>query len=190
LSEAQMARACARLDALAARFPVEPVDYAAHQRTLDDALMRRAWAQGLTALGGAQPPALDRRLRVFTQRSVPSDGVSEAGPSGALVASLFAGFADAAIVELDDLQSLDWSDVPRDGCLNVLVTNHRGRYRDAARSWRPDLHLSLWNPFQALDVAAPTVVTWGYAEGAIDALRAWLEGRGPALGRSPVQLTA
>jgi beta-N-acetylhexosaminidase len=70
----------------------------------------------------------------------------------------------------------------------VLVSNVRVRYGEHARSWRPELHVALWNPFQVLDVAAPAVVTWGYADHALDALRAWLEGRAFAPGRAPVSL--
>ncbi|TMH00273.1 MAG: beta-N-acetylhexosaminidase [Betaproteobacteria bacterium] len=190
LSAARLQQACARLDALAERFPSSPSDYAAAQHEADDALMRRAWAQGLTAIRGATPPPLDRPLRVFTQRNVPGDGVSEAGLAGEQLAPLFARFADVAFVQVDELKALDWRDVPRDGRCNVLVSNHRARYGDAARGWCPDLHLALWNPFQVLDVAAPAVVTWGYATGALDALHAWLDGRATAPGRSPVQLTA
>jgi beta-N-acetylhexosaminidase len=190
LSDARLTQACARLDALASRFPSHAGDYADAQRAQDETLMRRAWAQGLTALGGATPPPRDRALRVFTQRGVPGDGVSEAGLAGERVAQLFAGFADALVIELDDLHALDWRDVPDDGRFNVLASNHRERHGAAARDWRPDLHLALWNPFQALDVAAPAVVTWGYAPGALDALRAWLEGSASAPGRSPVQLIA
>src|SRR5207247_1127019 len=161
LSEAALKQARARLDALAERFPSSPSDYAAAQHEADDALMRRAWAQGLTAIRGATPPPLDRPLRVFTQRNVPGDGVSEAGLAGEQLAPLFARFADVAFVQVDELKALDWRDVPRDGRCNVLVSNHRARYGDAARGWCPDLHLALWNPFQVLDVAAPAVVTWG-----------------------------
>jgi beta-N-acetylhexosaminidase len=71
----------------------------------------------------------------------------------------------------------------------VLVSNHRDRYTPASRAWRPDLHLALWNPFQVLDIAAPAVVTWGYADGALDGLRAWLEGSAELPGRAPVRLT-
>ena len=39
---------------------------------------------------------------------------------------------------------------------------------------------------QALDITAPTVLTWGYAPGALAALRAWLDGGGSAAGRPPV----
>ena len=183
----RLLQARARLDALAMRFPSQDGEYPAAQRDIDDLLMRRAWAEGLTTLGAPQVPGRDTPLRVFTQASVPCDGVSEAGPDSDDVATLFAGFDDVELVRLDDLQALDWARIPQDGRANVLVSNHRDRYTHAG-AWRPDLHLVLWNPFQALDIAAPSVVTWGYAAGALDALRAWLEGRGTAPGRSPVRL--
>jgi beta-N-acetylhexosaminidase len=46
----------------------------------------------------------------------------------------------------------------------------------------------LWNPFQVLDIRAPAIVTWGFADGALAALRAWLEGRAAAPGHAPVPL--
>jgi beta-N-acetylhexosaminidase len=187
LAESQLRRAKSRLDALAARYPAAPRDYLHDQRAADDQLMRSAWAAGLTAIGEPRPPGRDTALRVFTQANVPCDGVSEAGPGGDEVAALFAGFADVEIVQVGDLQQLDWLRIPRDGRRNVLASNHRDRYAGSA-AWRPELHLVLWNPFQALDIAAPAVVTWGYARGAMDALRGWLEGRADAPGRSPVRL--
>jgi beta-N-acetylhexosaminidase len=190
LSGAQIDTANARLDALAQRYPAASTDYAAPQREADDVLMRSAWGRGLTGVGAPRVPRLDQPLRVYTQRSVPCDGVSEAGPSGAQVAALFEAFGDVEVVQLGELRGFDWSVVPRDGRTTVLVSNHRDRYDAPSRAWRPDLHLALWNPFQVLDIAAPAVVTWGYADGALAALRAWLEGRGALPGHSPVRLTA
>jgi beta-N-acetylhexosaminidase len=188
LTQVALARSQARLDRLAARFPVRPGPYASETRLADAGLMRRAWASGLTALNEAKPLPVDRPVRVITQRRVPSDGISEAGLSGDRVAVLFAGFADAEIVQVEDLASLEAlprSDDPRP---TILASNIRARYPDAASNWRPDLHLILWNPFQAFDLPVPSVITWGYAEGALDALRAWLEGRADAPGRAPVPL--
>lgn len=111
--------------------------------------------------------------------------VSEAGPTGAQAVALFDGFADAQVQMVDDIAQLDWARVPRDGRLNIVVSTRRARYGLAASEWRPDLHLSLWNPYQALDVAGPTVLTWGFAPGALAGLKAWLEGRAPASGRAP-----
>ncbi len=190
LTSAQLERACARLDALAARFPAGATAYPSAQRESDDRLMHRAWAAGLTALGAPQAPARNQPLRVITQRRVPCDGVSEAGLPADAVARLFEGFTDVDLLALDDLASLDWSTLPADGRRTVLASNHRERYGAQSTSWRPDLHLVLWNPFQVLDIAAPAVVSWGYANGALEAVHAWLEGRVVASGVSPVRLSA
>ena len=150
--------------------------------------MRRAWAAGLSALRGAMPPAADRPTRVLVQDEVPTDGVSEAGPTGAQVRALFEGYRDVEFVSLADIAALDWATVPADGRFTIVASTHRARYGAQAGNWRPDLHLVLWNPFQALDVDAPTVISWGYADGALAALGDWLQGRGEAGGQSPVTL--
>lgn len=188
LASPELAHSCRRLDALATRFPVRQSVYARAAREADERLMRRAWARALTRVGNAHPPPLDRPLRVVTQRRVPSDGVSEAGLSGDRIASLFAAFRDVEVAQIDDLQRLDWRDLPQDTVTTVLASNHRARYGEAAWRWRPQLHVALWNPFQVLDVPAPAIVTWGFAELALAALRAWLEGRADAPGRAPVPL--
>ena len=188
LGVAELVRSRRRLDALTARFPVRRVRYARTRRDADERLMAGAWARALTRVGNARPPRLDLPLRVVTQKGVPGDGVSDAGPPADRIASLFAAFRDVDLVEVDDLPRLDWRTLPRDGVATVLASNHRARYGAAARAWRPQLHLALWNPFQVLDVPAPALVSWGFADAALAALRAWLEGRGDAPGRVPVPL--
>ncbi len=183
-----MRAAKARLDALASRYPAGAVPYPPAAQAADDALMRAAWARGLTAIGAATPPGLATPLRVVTQDRVDTDGVSEAGLAADDVASLFAGHADVELLRVPDLPHLEPTTLPRDGRFTVLASNHRKRYAGAMVGWRPDLHLALWNPFQVADIAAPAVVTWGYADGALAALRAWLEGRAAATGVAPVAL--
>jgi beta-N-acetylhexosaminidase len=173
-----------RLDTLAAAYPACVVDDAA-ARTADHALMAEAWAAGLTALRGAKPPGLSQPIRVIVQGDVPTDMVSEAGPTGRQAVALFEAFSDAQVQMVDDIAQLDWTRVPRDGRVNVLVSTRRARYGLAASEWRPDLHVSLWNPYQALDVAGPTVLTWGFSAGALAGLKSWLEGRSQATGRAP-----
>ena len=188
LDRPSLVRSRTRLDALAMRFPVAPGGYANEERRADEELMGRAWARSLTALGGAKPPPRDRPLRIIVQRHVPGDGVSEPGLSGDRVAMLFQRFDTVEVMQVEDLRALDWPSAAGNGRVTVLASNARARYGEHARAWRPDLHLVLWNPFQALDVAAPTIVTWGYADGALAALQAWLEGRGDAPGRAPVPI--
>lgn len=187
LDAAVLQRAAQRLDEMAARFPATPRDLSDSQRAADETLMRQAWARALTTVGDARPPAIDTPLRVVTQGRVDSDGVSEAGLPAAAVRAMFERFADVEFVEVPDITMLAAATLQGHGRSVVLANNQRARYRSAA-PLHPDLHLVLWNPFQALDVAAPAVVTWGYAEGAIVALKAWLEGRAGAPGRAPVPL--
>lgn len=178
----------ARLDALATRFPASPQDLRSDQRAADELLMRQAWARALASVGAPQPPRRDRPLRVVTQASVESNGVSEAGLSAQAVRALFAGFNDVQFVEVANLRAASpavLNDV--DGRTTVLVSNHRPRYAQSG-AMQPALHLVLWNPFQVLDVPAPAVVTWGHADGALAALKDWLEGRAPAPGIPPVAL--
>ena len=191
LDEAQLRAAEARIERLARAYPLQQTDYSAARRAADDALMHQAWAQALCSLRGALPPAAGRALRVNTQASVASDGVSEAGLPVEQVAALFAGhFSDVEFLHLPKLRELQPGDLPRDGRLNVLVSNQRARYGAAAREAAVDLHLAIWNPFQVLDLPqAASVISWGYAEGAMAALRAWLQGRLTAAAVPPVTLS-
>ena len=188
LDPMEMRAASDRLDALATRYPAGAAPYPAERRSDDQALVQSAWARGLATLGGAAPPPLDTPLRVVTQDRVDTDGVSEAGLAAEGVAALFSGFADVEVLRVPDLPAFDPAHLPRDGRFTILASNHRRRYATSMAGWSPDLHLALWNPFQLADIAAPALVTWGYAEGALAALRAWLEGRTQARGVPPVAL--
>lgn len=106
-------------------------------------------------LRDARAPARQTPIRVICQASVASDGVAEGGAAVEQVLALFADFDDVQLLRMDDLRALSAADLPQDGRLNLLVSNHRGRFGAAAREASPDLHLALWNPFQALDIAAP-----------------------------------
>ncbi|MDB5849399.1 MAG: nagZ [Rhodoferax sp.] len=187
LSAREMFRSRRRLDDLALRYPAEIGVYSDEMRESDEQLMHRAWADGLCTVGLAEPPRPGTRLRVITQRSVASDQVSEAGVPAQRVVRVFDGFDDVVLEQVDDLAQLDWQALPQDDRFTVLVSNSRVRYGTQAAHWRPDLHIVLWNPFQVLDVCAPALVSWGYANGALDAVQAWLAGT-PANGRSPVTL--
>lgn len=188
LQAASMDLACARVDALADSFPAVCVPCSPQQLQADEQLMRRAWQRSLTAIGDPEVPTRHRALRVITQGAVVSDGVSEAGLPLAQIQALFADFDDVEFLALPELRSLQAHQAPRDGRLNVLVSNQRSRYTKASAEAPIDLHCVIWNPFQTLDIAAPAIVTWGYADGALLALREWLQGRAVAQARAPVAL--
>jgi beta-N-acetylhexosaminidase len=126
-------------------------------------------------------------LRLVARQDVVSDGVSEAGVPAAGIAASLGRLYDVELVTFLDAESFDWDALPRDGRVTVLASTSRRRYGPRARaSWRPDLHLALWNPYQALDIEAPALMTYGFAPPALDAVNAWLAGEIDAAGHCPV----
>lgn len=190
LARAGLERSVQRMDAMARRFPAAPHDLGASQREADHALMARGWSRALTAIGAPRVPARQAPLRVVTQGRVASDGVSEAGVPATAVRRLFESFADVEWVEVPELATIDVSLLQSTQRSVVLVSNQRARYVAGGVQRRADLHLVLWNPFQTLDIAAPALVSWGHADGALAAVKAWLEGRAGTPGVAPVALAA
>ena len=175
----------ARLAKLAAAHPAGPVNY---MTDIDDrALMARAWRAGLTALGQPQRPARGARVRLVARADVVSDGVSEAGVPAGVIAAALERLYEVELVTFADAETFDWSALPQDGRFTILASTSRRRYGPQARAgWRPDLHLALWNPYQALDFPAPALMTYGFAAPALEAVVAWLGGEIEAEGRCPV----
>jgi len=178
----------ARLAALAAAHPAGARTAAARDsEAADRALMARAWARGLSARGAVRRPALGSRVRLVARQDVVSDGVSEAGVPAASIAAALGQLFDVELVTFGDADSFDWNALPQDGRFTILASTSRRRYGAHARAnWRPDLHLALWNPYQALDIDAPALMSYGFAPPALEAVNAWLAGRIEAGGRPPV----
>lgn len=188
---AQVEQKLARLAALAAGHPAGAAGTG--KATLQDgdsvdrALMARAWQRGLSARGAVRRPAPGSKVRLVARQDVVSDGVSEAGVPAATLAASLAQLFEVELVTFADAEAFDWGALPQDGRFTILASTSRRRYGPHARdTWRPDLHLALWNPYQALDFAAPALMTYGFAAPALDAVNAWLAGRIEAAGQCPV----
>jgi beta-N-acetylhexosaminidase len=185
LARSEVAARLARLDALAAAHPAGAVPYDTEEA--DRALMAQAWRRGLSAHGQPQRPAPGARLRLVARQDVVSDGVSEAGVPAERIAAALAALYEVELVTFADAETFDWASLPDDGRFTVLASTSRRRYGPRARAgWRPDLHLALWNPYQALDIAAPALMTYGFAPPALEAVNGWLRGEIEAEGRCPV----
>lgn len=180
----------ARLAKLAAAHPAGPVAYASGtpDRDIDDrALMARAWRAGLTALGQPRRPAPGSKIRLVARADVVSDGVSEAGVPATAIAAALGRLYQVDLVTFADAETFDWSTLPQDGRFTILASISRRRYGPYARAtWLPDLHIALWNPYQALDFDAPALMTYGFAAPAVDAVIDWLAGTLDAPGTCPV----
>ncbi|OQS10486.1 beta-N-acetylhexosaminidase [Chromobacterium violaceum] len=190
LAQARLEEAAARVDALIRRYPSRnDYDYAAQQRAADEALFADAWTRALTARGEIPTLAAGQRLRLVVQDQAPSDGVSEEGlAADALIATLSRRHA-LEVVRFQERAMLDWSTLPQDGLFTVLASTTRERYgQREQQSWKPDLHLALWNPYAAADIAAPALISYGFADAALFAASRCLAGEIAAAGRLPVDL--
>lgn len=175
----------ARLSALAQAYPCKPRAY--KEDAADRDIMAEGWRRSLTARGNPRRPASGARVRLVARQDVVSDGVSEAGVPAAKVAESLGRLYDVELVTFADADTFNWQALPNDGRYTILASTSRLRYGAHPRAtWRPDLHLALWNPYQALDIDAPALMTYGFASPALDAINAWLEGRLEATGKCPV----
>jgi beta-N-acetylhexosaminidase len=185
LSQAAVDERLARLNALAQAYPCQQRSY--KEDAADRLIMAEGWRRALTARGNPQRPAPGSKLRLVVRQDVVSDGVSEAGVPAATVAASLGKLFDVELVTFADANTFDWSSLPQDGRFTVLASTSRLRYGDNARSnWKPDLHLALWNPYQALDIQSPALMTYGFAAPALEVVNAWLSGELEATGRCPV----
>ncbi len=185
LTMEEVAQRLERLSALARRYPCQPRGYA--EDSDDRALMADGWRRALTVRGAAQRPAAGARVRLVVRQDVVGDGVSEAGVPAAAVAASLARLYDVETTTFAEAESFDWNALPADGRFTILASTSRLRYGPKARAgWKPDLHLALWNPYQALDIAAPALITYGFAAPALDAVNGWLAGELEARGHCPV----
>lgn len=186
LAPADIAASLHRLDRLAQDYPCSTAHYTRDAE--DRLLMAEAWSRGLTAYRNPQRPALGAKVRLVVRQDVVSDGVSEVGVPAQQLSDWLAQFYDVVTVTFADAESFDWAALPQDGRVQILASTSRLRYGKQARAtWRPDLHLALWSPFQALDIDAPALITYGFAEPALKAVTAWLIGELEANGRCPVE---
>ncbi|MBC3869260.1 beta-N-acetylhexosaminidase [Undibacterium oligocarboniphilum] len=185
ISRTEVAQRLARVQQLTATYPCQSSAY--QTELADRILMSSAWKRGLTTSGNPLPPARDSKVRLVISADVVSDGVSEAGIPAAKVSAMLASLYDLDTVTFDNANTFEWHSLPQDGRFVILASTVRIRYSQHIRdSWKPDLHLVLWNPFQMLDIQAPALMTYGFAPPAIDAARAWLAGEITADGQIPV----
>ncbi len=186
VTPADIAARLQRLDRLAQDYPCSTARYTLD--TEDRVLMAEAWSRGLTAYRNPQRPVIGAKVRLVVRQDAVSDGVAEAGVPAQQLSDWLAHYYDVVTVTFADAESFDWAALPQDGRVLILASTSRLRYGPLARAtWRPDLHLALWSPFQALDIDAPALITYGFAEPALKAVTAWLIGELEATGRCPVE---
>jgi beta-N-acetylhexosaminidase len=176
----------ARIQKLTQDFPCMISDYS--EEATDMELMRVAWQRGLTTYKQPIAPALGQKIRLIMRADAVSDGVSEVGIHCAKLMTALSALYEVALCTFSDPDEFVWSALPADGRVNVLASTVRARYSEKVRnSFHPDLHLVLWNPYVALDIDAPALITFGFVTPAIEAVTGFLRGEIGADGVMPVR---
>jgi len=189
LDSAAVETSLQRLDQLAQRYPCR--ESAVVGEMEDAALMALAWQRGLTVYRQPSAPVPGSKVRLVMRQDALSDGVSEPGIEAERLAALLQAVYEVELVTYVDAEQADWADLAGTGqgvaYSVILASTSRRRYGIKARTtWHPDLHLVLWNPFLALDIAAPAVISYGFAEPAIAAVIGWMTGAVTPVGSLPV----
>lgn len=198
LSEARVQEAIRRLSDAAARFPGAPRPYDDEARRQDDTTVREASLRALTALGATPRPTRESRLVIVGPDHADVGGPYEDRPTlRRLGAVLSEAFAEVTTLPYPRETPLSVLDDPRlaDADLVLFVTASRWALdpdevelaRRVARLGPPALHIALWNPYHAARLDLPALVTYGFRDAALLALRDVLLGA-PAEGRLPVDL--
>ncbi|WP_337193067.1 beta-N-acetylhexosaminidase [Deinococcus xianganensis] len=182
LDATQMQASVRRLETLAARYPAQADDTLDPQA--DAALLEAAWARGLSAYRDPVAPPPGSRVLLVAQAKVPRENVSEASVDAQTLADDLRGVYDVQLHAFEDPAELDWAALRAHGLPVILATTARHRHA-ALRGVRPDLHLALYNPYAALDVNAPALVTYGFQPEARRAALRWLSGDLVATGTLP-----
>ncbi len=196
----EMRRKVERLAALAHRFPVDTREYTGAERQSDGQTMRRAWAAGLTTVGAARPIAAGTPITLVVSQGSAAGAASDSGLSGQGLTARLAERYDVRVVTFDggaDDQSAAlamFATVHRAGTPVVFASTSRLRLSPSVKALAarvaPALHLALWNPYNAADVPAPALLTYGFRPEALDAALAWMTGQAQAPGRLPVEMPA
>jgi beta-N-acetylhexosaminidase len=182
LDATQMQASVRRLETLAARYPAQAD--ATLDPQADAALLEGAWARGLSAYRDPVAPPPGSSVLLVAQTKVPRENVSEASVDAQTLADDLRGVYDVHLHAFDDPAELDWDALRAHGLPVILATTARHRHA-ALRGVRPDLHLALYNPYAALDVNAPALVTYGFQPEARRAALCWLSGTLAATGTLP-----
>ena len=166
-----------RLSELARRFPAAAEPGASLPG--DEALFARAWERGLAFVGQPRPLAAGSRVLLVAQRKLARENVSEASVEAGVLAGELGAWYDVKLRAYDSPAELDWAGLrslaqQESRCL-MLATAHRHR-QTGLRGAAPDLHLALYNPYTAQDVAAPAVLSFGSQRLARAAVWNWLRG--------------
>ena len=185
-----------RLRRAATRYPGTPAPLAAEQRARDEQAAYEANLRAVTRVGEARLPAPADRVLLVTPTHAAVGGPYEDSLTGeALHAALKPAFADLQVLAYDPAHPHAAREALLTTPTDFILFATTGRWElapaevelaHAARSrGTPTLHLALWNPYHTTALDLPALVTYGFRDNTLRALRAILTGHARPTGTLP-----
>jgi beta-N-acetylhexosaminidase len=192
ISPERIQESCERLQNLAKRFPIAPLEYTQSQIKTDSRTMQAAWQRGIVAHNNPVLPALGSKIVLLVAEEVQSENVSELGISGSSLAAALSGIYEVQTIFYDQKTPLAVLEQVQKVIQSIVFASTTRRRlspeaKALAKAAKPSLHLALWNAYNVLDVPAPALITFGYRPEAIAALLEILGGA-VVTGIAPIQL--
>lgn len=174
LTKARIARSLERRDRLAQAYPARQLEHPSFKPDL----MVSAWQRGIARTGNPQCPARNSRVALILVRDNPGGSAWESALSGADVLKAFQRVYRVTPIWLEESDPTTAVAVALEAKAAhdalFFVSSRAGRLtsatRDAVSQMRPDLHLTLWNPYAVSDVDAPALLTYGLTTESLEAL--------------------
>lgn len=199
LTPEERERRSARLDRLAAEFPVSFRSYDRAMREHDATLISHAWGRGMTEYRNPVAPPRRSKMTLVVAGDASGGGAAGRGLSGPALSRLLEKHFDLDTVFYNRRRPTNavqaFRTVPREqGRTVVFASTGMLRPNDDLKrligAVKPDLHLALWNPYTVLDVPAPALISYGFRPEALEQVVAWMDGRQKAAGSLPIDIRA
>lgn len=193
ISKQRIEESLARLQKLAQRFPIAPLEYSQNQQDLDSKTMQAAWQRGIVAYQNPSLPELGTNLTLLVATEEQSHNVSELGISGSSLAAALGNLYQLETILYDHKNPLAALELLQNTKHPIIFASTSRRrlseeVKTLVKAAHPTLHLALWNAYNVLDVPAPALITFGYRPEAIAALLEVLRGQAQITGQAPIQL--
>ncbi len=194
LNKKQTDDSLARMHNLATTVRVSNYKYADSALLQDQEFAVDAWGRGISTHGNPDVPRLGTSITLLAAKEVPGENVAEVGVPGAELTKLLSRFYNVKEIlyaPLDARASLPEAEAARtNGETIIFASTSRHRLRPEVKELvttaKPMLHLSLWNAYAVMDVAAPAIISFGYRPEALEALARVLAGQHEPTAKLPI----
>lgn len=196
----QLEASYVRLNKLTKQYPAKPKAYSAKQEQADLALMAEVAARSITAVGRVRLPQQAQHIVLLMPDVAVGENVYETGLRAENLAKVLSQYFSHLEVltfpkENPRIAAAPLAVMCRQADFVLYASTARGKLSElevelalsAFTQNKPALHLALWNPYHALQIGQPALLSYGFRQPSLQALARALAGE-PILGKLPIDI--